>query len=55
MKLCQENEKVTKMLKDSLWSDKKVHFHLRQKQVILNKDRGTENTESEKKTAKHLH
>ena len=42
MKLCQEKEKavvlVTKILTDSLWSDKKVHFHLRQeKEVILNK------------------
>ena len=41
MKLCQEKEKavvlVTKILKDPLWSAKKVHFHLRQKEVILNK------------------
>ena len=41
MKLCQEKEKavvlVIKILKDSLWSDKKIHLHLRKKEVILNK------------------
>ena len=52
MKLCQEKEKaivlVTKILKDYLWSDKKVHFHLRQKRSDSKQDGGTEKTESEK-------
>ena len=56
MKLCQEKEKavvlVTKILKDSLWSDKKVHFHLRQKkEVILNKMEELKKQNKKKKTA----
>ena len=55
MKLCQEKEKAevrfTKILKDSLWSDKKVQFHLRQKEMILNKMEELKKQNPKKKTA----
>ena len=57
MKLCQEKEKavvlVTKILKDSLWSAKKVHFHLRHKEVILNKMEKLKK-QNQKKSSKYV-